>query len=30
MMDVATIRLWVIIDDQQLHAVELVVHAQRG
>jgi hypothetical protein len=29
-MDVATIRLWVIIDDQQLHTVELVVHAQRG
>jgi hypothetical protein len=29
-MDVATIRLGVIIDDQQLHAVELVVHAQRG
>jgi hypothetical protein len=30
MMDIAAIRLWVIIDDQQLHAVELVVHAQRG
>jgi hypothetical protein len=29
-MDVAAIRLGVIVDDQQLHAVELVVHAQRG
>jgi hypothetical protein len=29
-MDVATIRLGVIVDDQQLHTVELVVHAQRG
>jgi hypothetical protein len=30
MMDIAAIRLGMIVDDQQLHAVELVVHAQRG
>jgi hypothetical protein len=29
-MDVPTIRLGMIVDDQQLHTVELVVHAQRG